>query len=491
MNNAYFELEAIFKEIGILKSVKALVQWDNDVNMPKGGSSLKSEQMKFLSGLIHDKITDPKIAELIAKSSSGDEWQKRNLQLIEQEHLLSKVYKKDFVKKFTEACLVCELNWRRAKEESNYKLFANYFSEVLKFVQEKSIINSEALNLKPYDALLEEYDPGRKSEEIDQLFNDLELFLPNIIKTLREKENKDNLVLSLSAEQQKQIGSKIIEKIGFDFNRGRLDTSSHPFSIGLSPDDVRITSRYSSDNIFSSLFAILHEAGHGIYEQNLPKEYLFQPVGGACGMMIHESQSLFVERHIGLNPGFIEFILPLYKQLVNCDYTAKQIYDHLHKIDTSLIRVDADEVTYPAHIILRYKLEKALLSGDLSVNDLPDAWNELSFKLLGSKPKSLKDGVLQDIHWAWGAIGYFPTYTLGAIFAAQIDESIRKTIQLDELLAKGDFKQVFNFLKEKIHTSGSRFNSNQLIFNATNKPLQVETFKSYLTNKYIRNDYEK
>lgn len=484
MKDAYFELESLYKEIGILKSIRALSQWDNDVNMPKGGSSLKSEQMKFLSGLIHDKITNPEIAELLAKSSVENEWQKRNLNLIEKEHLLSKAYDKNFVKKFTEVCLFCELNWRKAKEENDYQLFADHFSKVLKFVQEKSVISSELLKLNPYDALLEEYDPGRKSKEIDDIFIDLESFLPDLIKNLREKSSQEDFIISLNAAQQAQVGAEIIEKLGFDFNHGRLDTSSHPFSVGFSPDDVRITTRYNNDNIFSSLFAILHEAGHGIYEQNLPREYVFQPVGGACGMTIHESQSLFVERHIGLNQGFIEFILPLYKKLTNFDYTVKQVYNHLHKIDDSLIRVDADEVSYPAHIILRYKLEKALLSGDLLVNDLPDAWNELSFKLLGKKPKSLKDGVLQDIHWAWGAIGYFPTYTLGAIFAAQIDNFIRQNLQMDSLLAKGDFKQIFTFLKEKIHNLGAKFDSNQLIFNATNGPLQVEVFKSYLIKKY-------
>lgn len=199
MNDAYFKLESRYKEIGILKSIRALTQWDNDVNMPNGGGALKSEQMKFLSGAIHDKITSPEIAELLAKSSFKNEWQKRNLELIEKEHFLSKAYDKDFVKKFTEACLVCELNWRRAKEENDYQLFTSYFSNVLKFVQEKSVISAELLELDPYDALLEEYDPGRKSKEIDDIFVNLESFLPDLIKNLRENSSQEDLLISLNS----------------------------------------------------------------------------------------------------------------------------------------------------------------------------------------------------------------------------------------------------------------------------------------------------
>ena len=232
----------------------------------------------------------------------------------------------------------------------------------------------------------------------------------------------------------------------------------------------------------------MHETGHGIYEQNLPDKLVYQPVSSACGMTIHESQSLFVERHIGITKEFFEWLMPYLTNQFgnNSAFDANNLYNMSTKIGMSLIRVDADEVTYPAHIIMRYKLEKAMLSGDLAIDDLPLAWEDESFRLFGVVPKNLAEGCLQDIHWAWGALGYFPTYTLGAMFAAQINDHLNKIMNVGDFIKDGNFKPIVKWLNDNIHSYGSVYNSDELIVNSTGRKLDPQIFKQYLTDKYLK-----
>lgn len=488
---AYDLLSNIFREIGVLKSISSLAQWDNDVIMPKGGVSLRSDQMIFLSGQIYQRLNDPKIAELIDQSEGLDDWQQANLNQIKKQYLRNKALDQKLVESLTKASLECELNWRDARKNNDFKLFSKYFSSVLKLTQEISEREGSLLNLSPYDALLDSYDMGRKSKEIDGIFADLEKFLPDFISNVKDKQAaiKENPFNGLfSKEKQKEIGMACIKALGFNLECGRLDISAHPFSCGFSPKDVRITTRYDEENFLSGLFGILHETGHGIYEQNLPEKLTFQPVSSACGMTIHESQSLFVERHIGITKEFFHWLKPyLVKQFGDDEaFDANNLYNMSTKVGMSLIRVDADEVTYPAHIIMRYKLEKAMLSGDLAVGDLPSAWKEESIRLFGVEPKNLAEGCLQDIHWAWGALGYFPTYTLGAMFAAQINDHLNKSMNVASFIKEGNFKPIIEWLNNNIHSYGSKYNSDTLIMNSTGKVLDPQIFQQYLTNKYLR-----
>jgi carboxypeptidase Taq len=486
MKCAYSQLEEKNREIGMLKSIESLAQWDHSVNMPLGGGSLREQQMMYLSALIHKKQTAPALEDLIAQAEPKDDWQRANLNLIKKNFILNSAFDSKFVEAFTQSCLSCELSWRAAKEENNFSLFASKFKQVMELTKEKAQITGQLLNLSSYDALLDSYDSGRKSAEIDEIFSKLEQQLPKLIASLSEQKNTKTINIELGEAIERKIGLHYIQKIGFDMNRGRLDTSSHPFSIALSCDDVRITTRYTKEKPFSSFYAILHEAGHGIYEQNLPREFAFQPVGSACGLAIHESQSLFVERHIGLNKAFIRAVHTELKQNLAIEFDSNDLYDYLHSIDDSLVRVDADEVTYPAHIILRYKLEKALLSGDLPIDEIPAAWDELSLKLLGRKPVNLKQGALQDIHWSWGAMGYFPTYALGAMFAAQIANYLEKQYNIEELFLKEQFTEVITWLKTNIHNRASVGDSNQLILSSVKDKINPEVYLDYLTQKYYR-----
>ncbi len=492
MQKAYDNLKQHFKEIGLLQSISTLAQWDNDVTMPVGGASLRQEQMMFLSGKIYQKLNNPQIAELIDKSESEDlnDWQLANIRKIKKQYLHNKALDKDLVEATTKATLECELNWRESRKNNDFKLFAKYFAPVLKLVQETSKRKAELLNISAYDALLDSYDEGRKSAEIDIIFNDLENFLPNFITQVQEKQkSRKALPLNQNFAEDKQLnlGLTCVKALGFNLNNGRLDTSAHPFSCGLSPSDVRITTRYDQANFLSSLFGTLHETGHGIYEQNLPNCLSFQPVAQACGMVIHESQSLFVERHIGETKEFFNWLEPsVIKAFGNLSETAADnLYNIITGLSSSLIRVEADEVTYPAHIILRYKLEKAMLSGDLPIEDLPIAWNEELYKLLQIKSKNHSEGCLQDIHWAFGGFGYFPTYTLGAMFAAQIDNHLRKSMDVSGLIKSGNFLPIITWLNDNIHALGCKYSSDELILKSTGSPLDVNIFKNYLKNKYL------
>lgn len=491
MQDSYKDLSSIFKEIGILQSISALSQWDNDVFMPKKSFGIKQDQMVFLSAQIYQRLNNPKIEELIESCSNLDELQQANLAIIKKKYLRNKAVDQELVEKITKSALECELNWRDARKNSNFKLFALHFKPLLKLVQEMSAREAEALNLSPYNALLDSYDPGRTFEEIDVIFAEIEKFLPSLISQVREKQQSHNLIhfnSSFPVNNQENIGLMCMRAFNFDLDRGRLDISTHPFSVGLSPEDVRLTTRYEENNFLSGLFGVLHETGHGIYEQNLPLEDKYQPVAKACGMTIHESQSLFVERHIGITKNFFHWLEPILEKEFgsNEELKAKNLYKLVTKMDTSLIRVDADEVTYPAHILMRYKLEKALLSNDLQIDDLPQAWDEMSFKLFGSKPKNLAQGCLQDIHWAWGAIGYFPTYTLGAIFASQIDKHLRKNLDMDSLILKANYTPITDWLKDNIHNKGSKHSANDLIKKSVGSKLDVNVFKEYLIDKYLK-----
>lgn len=491
MQDSYKILSSIFKEIGILQSISALSQWDNDVFMPKKSFGLKQDQMVFLSGQMYQRLTDPKIAELIENCTNLDGLEQANLDIIKKKYLRNKAVDQHFVEKITKAGLECELNWRNARKNNDFKLFSLHFKPLLTLVQEMSLREAEVLKLSPYNALLDSYDPGRTSEEIDIIFNEIEKFLPSLIYQVREKQKSQNPInfnYSFSLDGQKNIGLACMKAFNFDLDRGRLDVSTHPFSVGLSPEDVRLTTRYEENNFLSGLFGILHETGHGIYEQNLPLEDKYQPVAKACGMTIHESQSLFFERHIGIAKNFFHWLEPILEKEFGSNKALKadNLYKLATKMDTSLVRVDADEVTYPAHIIMRYKLEKDLLSGDLQIDDLPEAWDEMSIKLFGAKPKNLAQGCLQDIHWAWGSIGYFPTYTLGAIFASQIDKHLRKNIDMDSLILNANYAPITGWLKDNIHNKGSKYSANELIEKSVGSKLDVNVFKEHLINKYLK-----
>jgi len=486
------KLAEYYKEIGILNSINSVLHWDNNVMMPSGGANLRSTQLTYLSTKLYQLLNNPELEDLISKAENEDssDIEKANINLIKRQYNDNKSVDEKLLNALTKASLTCELNWREARKENNFKLFSQHFKELLKLTQEKAIRKGELENLSPYDALLDIYDFGRRSSEIDVIFADLESFLPNFISQVQEKQKSQEiipLIGEFSIEKQKHLADICMNSLGFNLNHGRLDVSTHPFSTGFSPEDVRITTRYDEKSFLSGMYGVMHEAGHAIYEQNLPKKHPFQPVSNANGMTIHESQSLFVENQIGNRIEFFEFLDPHIKKLFGShpSLTSNNLYNIASRVKPSLIRVDADEVTYPVHVIMRYNLERSLLSGDLPVDELPAAWDAEIYKYLKIKPKKYSEGCLQDIHWACGSIGYFPTYTLGAMFAAQLNHSISKDMNKEAYIKSGNFIPIINELKNKIHNHGSSLTSNELIMNATGSNLDSSIFKQYLQNKYL------
>jgi len=498
--DAYHELETTFRRHSALRAAASMLQWDNSTMMPENSGDARGEQLAALSEVSHEMITHPKLADLFAKAESQistlDDWQQANLREMKRAWHHQTAVPAELVSALTKACHESELFWRKARKENNFKAFLPYQEKVLSLVRESAEAKAAAMNLSPYDALLDQYDPGTTSVAIDTIFDDLAIFLPDFISKVIDKQSKEPAPLELHgpfpAATQKALGKTMMQKLGFDFTRGRLDESAHPFCGGV-PGDVRLTTRYNEEDFLSGFFGVMHETGHALYEMGLPAKWRNQPVGEARGMAFHESQSLLSEMQLSISLDFLEYATPLMREafgqtlnISGAEWSSENIYKTMTRVQPSLIRVDADEATYPAHVILRYRLEKQMIAGTLAVKDLPDAWRSGMQQLLGITPDSDSNGCMQDVHWPDGAFGYFPTYTLGAMIAAQLMDSIKNSIpDLGAQIRKGNFQQLSEWLGKNIHSQGSRFSSPDLLKHATGKNLDSAVYKKHLKNRYL------
>jgi carboxypeptidase Taq len=347
------------------------------------------------------------------------------------------------------------------------------------------------LNLAPYDALVDEFSPGLTTADIDAMFKALSRRVPALIReAIVAQEGRPLLPLNgkFPAGKQRALAVEVMKAVGFPFDRGRLDESEHPFTEGV-PGDIRVTTRFDPDEVFTGLLGALHETGHAMYDLGLPQEWRDQPVGRDRGMALEESQSLLIEMMVCRSRPFVRYVQPLLARHFGAsgpEWEAENLYSHLTRVQRGLIRVDADELTYPLHIMLRYELEKQLLSGELAVRDLAEAWNSGMEQRLGIRPKNDVEGCLQDIHWAVGSFGYFPSYALGAVIAAQLYESLRAELPaLDEQLAHGEFSGLFGWLRTHVHGLGAKVPVQELLKNATGKPLSAASFVRYVEAKYL------
>jgi len=489
---SYQALETIFERLHRIGGISGIMGWDSAVMMPEKSASERAEQLAFLHSLYHDTLATKKVGEKIqeAKQQARDlsDWQKANLRLMEHSWLHATAVDEKLVVALSKAGSECEMAWRKARAENDFKTFAKHMKQVLKLVREKAVVLAEKLNLSKYDALLDQYDAGRKSAEIDAIFLDLKKFLPGFLdKVLVRQKTKKITPISgkFPIDMQKQLGEKMMKKIGFDFARGRLDTSHHPFC-GGGPGDVRITTRYYENNFLPSFMGVLHETGHAMYEFGLPEKWRAQPVGSALGMSVHESQSLFVEMQIARSREFSEFAAPIISKEFGRKFSPDNLYNTVTRVKPGLIRVEADEVTYPAHVILRYEIEKDLIYGRMEIDDLPDVWNKKMLGLLGVKIPNDKNGCMQDIHWTDGSFGYFPTYTLGAMTAAQLAVAMKKQQpKIMSEIRRGDFKNMRKWLGENVHSHGSRFTEEELLKKATGSGLSAKAFKEHLQDRYL------
>ena len=488
-------LEKEIEEINQISNVIDILSWDIAVNMPIGSAESRTNEISLLSSIIHSRLKSNKINDLInaadAEISQLNIWQIANLREIKRKKLYVSCISDDLQKRYISAATKSELIWREARKDNDFNKLKPYLREVLVCVQELSEAKASLLNCTKYDALLDEYDPARKTENLKQIFTNLKTVLPDLIKQIVDKQKAETVlpITEVPIEQQKLIGRKIMEIMGFDFTRGRIDDSTHPFCGGTA-FDVRITNRYKNGDFISGIMGIVHETGHALYEQNLPANYKNQPVGKAKGMAIHESQSLLMEMQIGRSKEFCEFFSKLLNNEFGFkgeEYSADNLYKLNTRVKPSLIRVDADEVTYPMHVTLRFEIEELLINKELTLDDIPDFWNKKMQEYLGVVPNTNSEGCLQDIHWPSGWFGYFPAYTCGAIIASMLMKAAKESqVNIDTDITHGNFDSVNEFLNNRVRNYGSLKNSDDLIKEATGEnKIKPEIFLKYLKQKYL------
>jgi len=495
LSKPYPQLETRFARLTALGDAEGMLHWDMAALMPPGGAEARAEQLAALKTVRHEILTAPEMADLLAGAEATpdlDPWQRANLREMKRIWTQATALSEELVEALSRAESACEMVWRRARAEADFKAVLPSLERLLDLVREGARAKSEKLGLGPYDALLNQYEPGGSADSIDAVFADLEDFLPPFLARVLERQAEKPAVHvpegPFPASVQRGLGLQLMEALGFDFEHGRLDESLHPFC-GGTPDDVRITARYDESDFTSGLMAVLHETGHALYERGLPKNRRGQPVGKARGMSVHESQSLLVEMQVCRSADFLTFAAPIMRAAFDGAgpaWETENLYRHYSRVEPGFIRVDADEVTYPLHVILRYPLERAMIEGGLEARDLPGAWNEGMKKLLGLTPPDDGLGCLQDIHWYDGAWGYFPTYTLGAMTAAQI---YRAACDADPAIPagipKGDFRPLFAWLGEHIHGQGSLKTGPELLTQSTGRPLDASAFKAHLERRYL------
>ena len=492
---AYARLVARVTRIATLGEAAAMLGWDAAAMMPAGGGAARGDQMAVLAGLTHQLATEPQVADDLTEAENtppADPWHEANLRLMRHAHTRATALPQDLVEAAARANSACEKTWREARRTSNFALVQPHLAEVIRLVREQAAALAPRLGLSPYNALMDGYQRGITAEDVTPVFAAYETFLADALPRAEALQAVRGTPLRPTGPfpeaAQEALCRRLSARAGLEPEHSRLDRSTHPFC-GGTPTDVRITTRYDEADFAQSLLGVMHETGHALYERGLPPAFARQPVGENAGMAAHESQSLIIEMQACRSDAYLSWLGPELLATFGGDpapYEPTNLARLWRRISRGFIRVDADEMTYPAHVILRFRLEQALVSGDLLVADLPGAWNEGLHKLLGITPPDDARGCLQDIHWYDGAVGYFPSYTLGAMAAAQLMQAARRAIpSIDTALAQGDLAPLVLWLRKHVHAQGSLLGFNDLLREATGKPLDPADFQAHLTARYL------
>ncbi len=492
---AYDRLAARFARIATVGEAIAMLGWDASVMMPPGGAEARGDQLAVLSGLVHELTTAPAMADDLAEAEQSppeEVWAAANLRLMRHRHLQSVALPADLVEARSRANSACESIWRQARPASDFGAVRPALEEVVRLTREASVALGEAFRMSPYDALMDGFQPGIRSADVEPVFSAYEVFLADALPQAEAIQAARGpgrpLIGSFPVGVQEALCRRLSAAAGLDYSHARLDRSAHPFC-GGTPTDIRITTRYSEEECFQSLMGVMHETGHALYEEGLPAARARQPVGEAAGMAAHESQSLIIEMQVCRSDAYLSWLGPQLHAAFEGDatlYSADNLGRLLRHVERGFIRVEADEVTYPAHVILRFRLERALIAGDLVVADLPGAWNEGMQGLLGITPPDDRRGCLQDIHWYDGAFGYFPSYTLGAMAAAQLMAALRADVPgVDSAMAEGDLSPLLGWVRREVHGRANLLGFNDLMRAATGKPLDATAFEAHLTARYL------
>ena len=493
---AYDLLAQKFERRAGIEDALGILHWDSETTMPKGAAPYRSEATAALQGIAHDMLLDGEVAELLTAAEQRqdvlDGWQRGNLREMRRLFVQESAVPRDLVEAKSKAVFKARMAWREANDKNDFALLQAPLAEVAALQRDIGTAIGQRSNLAAYDALLDGFDPGLRKSFIDPIFAQLRAALPELIGEARSMQSslpaKPLPKAALAAPAQRRLFEHLMRAIGFDFERGRLDSARQPFCGGAT-DDVRITDRQGEDDLLNALTALFHECGHALYEQGRPRQFLRQPVGSPRGLTVHESQALLMEMQACSTPEFVSYLAPLLRAAAGADgqaWSEANIDRLMNKVEPSLIRMDADEMTYVLHAVIRYDLETAMIDGDLPVADLPEAYNAAIWRSLGMKVPDDRAGCLQDIHWAAGLWGYFPSYALGAIVAAQLFEAAcLAQPQMRRALANGNFAPLRDWLATNIYGKGSLFETGELIAAATGQPLRTEPYLAYLRRRYI------
>ncbi|MBO6513386.1 MAG: carboxypeptidase M32 [Phycisphaerales bacterium] len=494
----YTDLCALMRTKGTLGSVAALVGWDQETYMPAGGAQARGEQSALLARLVHQHATDQKVGELIVKCEVDSELNNpesehgANIREMRRDYDKATKLPSDLVANLAQAQSEAQDVWKSARANNDFESFVPALTKVMDLTKEKASCLKTDEHEELYDALLGEYEPGAKATEIAAVFEPLRDRLSAFIAELRDNGTAprvDFLSREIPVEKQHAFGQEVTAAFGFDYSKGRLDTTTHPFCSGFGPGDTRMTTRYSLTNFPDAIGSTMHECGHGLYEQGIPKDGPFwgTPMTDSISLGIHESQSRMWENMVGRSKAFWTWALPLANKHFDGAFDDIDVETFTKAMNTatpSFIRVESDESTYNLHVMLRFELERAMLRNELAIKDLPEAWNAKFKDFLGLDVPNDATGCLQDVHWSFGLVGYFPTYSLGNLNAAQMWETINEQIpELNDQIARGEFGALLNWTREHIHQHGRRYTASEVIERATGKPLESDPLMRHLESR--------
>lgn len=476
-------LSTKWKEITLLESVQGVLGWDEQVMLPPKGADWRGSQGALLARLVHERLTDPVLWDAIenAESHAVLETSRANVREMKRRVLRARRIPGRLVEEIARATSRGVHIWQTARSKGDFASFLPELETIVRLKQEEAAC--AGYEQSPYDALLDEYEPGCRASEIDSIFDELE---PALAGLIREAKNRPQGLAPSGhypEESQKKLGLEVARLIGFDTQAGRLDTSAHPFCSGHGPGDCRITTRYDESDFTQSFYGILHETGHALYEQGLPVDHAGEAWCVASSLGMHESQSRFWENMVGRSGAFWDWCWPLARAVLGSTLPEKgNLVRSINRIGPSFIRVESDETCYNLHILLRYRLEKAMIEGALSPKDLPGAWNEAFEKAFGLRVPSDREGCLQDVHWSTGGIGYFPTYTLGNLIAAQLREAMDRDLGgISRMVSNGEFAPILGWLRDKVHHRGRLANALEITRTATGANLDSGALLRHLS----------
>lgn len=495
MRAKFDTLKQKYSEVADIASAASVLHWDQQVYMPAGGGAARARVTSTLEELAHRKFTAPEIGGAItalydwAQNLGHDSFEASYLRAIKREYDLAAKLPPEFVSQFSRTVSEAIAAWTKARTESDFSVFSPYLEKLLELNIRKAEIFG--FDKSPYDALLNVYEPGIRKDHIEPMFKRLSEGLKPIIKSIAANAHKvsnDCLHGFFDEESQLNLTKEVLKDLGYDFERGRQDRSTHPFTIEFSVNDVRVTTRTLKDYLPAALYGSIHECGHALYGQGVAQEFESTPLCGGASLGIHESQSRFWENIVARSPGFSKWVLPKYRKHFPGKFehlSPEDLYKAVNKSNPSFIRVEADEVTYNLHIMLRFEIETMLLERKLKVADAPEFWNAKMKDYFGITPQKASDGILQDIHWSLGSMGYFPTYTIGNLISVQIADKLSAELGgMENIIEKGNFPLILNWLRARIHAHGRKYLPEELLKKSIGCEMRVEPFLDYIRKKY-------